>query len=283
MLENQRICVVIPAFNEERLLPRTLEGIPSWVDLVLVIDDASQDQTSNRSLAWIEQRAGRDKSLKGGVTAFELIQHVENQGVGAAIRTGYQAAITRGADIIVVMAADNQMDPADLPQLLAPILSHEADYVKGNRFLHPKRSRMPFARRSAGYALGWLTSKATGYAISDSQCGYTAISSGALERLPLQELWPRYGYPNDLLALAAQSGLRVLEAPVAPVYADEQSGIRPWHFFSVCWLIGRRWLDGRAGARGSDSQAFIRKKAAGNEPAPRPHASTKPLKGDIAA
>ncbi|MGE3670671.1 MAG: glycosyltransferase family 2 protein, partial [Polyangiaceae bacterium] len=120
-----------------------------------------------------------------------------------------------------------------------------ADYVKGNRLVHVAARRMLWERRAAGYVLGFITSCATGYALSDSQCGYTAITRRALERLDLDELWPRYGYPNDLLALAARAGLRVSEVAVAPVYADESSGIRPYHFFSVCALIARRWAGER--------------------------------------
>jgi hypothetical protein len=78
--------------------------------------------------------------------------------------------------------------------------------------------------------------------VSDTQCGYTALSARAARALPLDELWPRYGYPNDLLGLLAARGLCVVEVPVRPVYADEQSGIRPWHVFSVLSVIARRRL-----------------------------------------
>ncbi|MEZ4228729.1 MAG: glycosyltransferase family 2 protein [Polyangiaceae bacterium] len=233
MFSDFSVWCVVPAFNEERLLPRMLQRCSVLIDRVIVVDDASGDATAARAEA-------------SGDPRVQVLRHATNQGVGAAIRSGYLAALDAGADLVVVMAADDQMDPADLPRLLEPLIDGRADYVKGNRLIHADARRMPLGRRGAAYVLGFITSLATGYALSDSQCGYTAISRAALQRLDLDELWPRYGYPNDLLALAARAGLRVSEIAVAPVYADETSGIRPYHFFSVCALIARRWARERA-------------------------------------
>lgn len=235
MLRHSNTWLVIPAYQEERLLPRTLRRVPAFIAGVVVVDDASLDHTSD---------AARDV----GDARLVLERHPVNLGVGAAIRTGYRRALAEGASIVVVMAADDQMDPGDLPALLQPILEGRADYVKGNRLKHPERRQMPLLRRAAAHTLGWLTARATGYSISDSQCGYTAISAAALRALRLDELWPRYGYPNDLLGLLSGARLRVTEVPVRPVYADEASGIRPWHFFTVCWLIARRYARGAAQA-----------------------------------
>jgi hypothetical protein len=155
------------------------------------------------------------------------------------------------------MAGDGQMDPADLASVLVPVLRGAADYVKGNRFLHAERNRMPFGRRLAGKVLAGLTRRATGLAIDDSQCGYTAISAQALRSLPLDELWPRYGYPNDLLGLLAAAGLRVAEVAVRPIYADEASGIRPWHALVVSGLVARRFLKTRAARYESMARSMI--------------------------
>lgn len=252
MFVGRSVWCVVPAHNEQRLLPRMLGRVPALIDGVVVVDDASQDGTSASAQACSDPR-------------IMLLRHEDNEGVGAAIRSGYRCALNAGADIVVVMAADDQMDPKDLPALLEPLVTGAADYVKGNRLLHPTAARMPIGRRFAAHVLGRATAIATGYKISDSQCGYTAISADALRRVELSELWPRYGYPNDLLGLAARAKLRVTEVPVAAVYADEQSGIRPWHFFSVAWLIGRRWLRERerdhsrvssqSDSRSSDSQS----------------------------
>jgi glycosyltransferase involved in cell wall biosynthesis len=197
------------------------------VDLVIVVDDASSDGTAQAALAV-------------GDTRVCCVQHARNAGVGAAIVTGYRAALERGADVLIVMAGDDQMDPRDLPSLLDAVAGG-ADYVKGNRFRHPLAADMPRARRVAGRLLSAATRLATRLAVDDCQCGYTALSASAARSLPLAALWPRYGYPNDLLGMAAAQQLKVSEVTVRPVYADENSGIRAWHAAVVLYVIGRRW------------------------------------------
>jgi glycosyltransferase involved in cell wall biosynthesis len=228
MLGNARVAVVVPAYREERLIARALGRIPAFVDGVYVVDDASGDETVSRA-----------RSL--GDPRVRCLSHTENRGVGAAIRTGYEAALADGYDVLAVMAGDDQMHPDDLAPLVSAVLAG-ADYAKGNRFVHAERRSMPLARRLGGALLSFATRVATGLDVSDTQCGYTALSARAARSLPLAELWPRYGYPNDLLGLLAAHGKRVVEVPVRPVYADEQSGIRPWHVFSVLSVIARRRL-----------------------------------------
>ncbi len=241
MIEGCRIAVVVPAYREERLIRTTLRGIPTWVDVIVVVDDGSDDGTC---------AAVRE----AGDPRVVLLVHGSNRGVGAAIATGYARALSLGADILVVMGGDAQMDPADLPNLLAPIVAGEADYVKGNRFVHAEVRNMPAMRRLAGRCLAALTRATTGLDIDDSQCGYTALAAQAALRLPLETLWPRYGYPNDLLALLASRGLRVREVAVRPVYGQEVSGVRPWHAAVVAWVIVQRWRRNR-GVRLREVQA----------------------------
>src|SRR5262245_23911276 len=100
-----RVAVVVPAYSEEALIGRTLAGLPGFVDAVIVVDDASPDGTYEAILSVKDERV-------------TVLRHPENRGVGAALATGYLHALEHGADVIVVMAGDNQMDPADLPALL---------------------------------------------------------------------------------------------------------------------------------------------------------------------
>lgn len=230
MWRDKTVAVVVPAYREERLIGRTLAGIPAWVDSIHVVDDASPDGTGEAARA----RAVRDPRIS-------VLRHSENLGVGAALVTGYRSALAAGADVIAVMAGDDQMHPDDLEAVVTPVAEGRADYVKGNRFVHEARARMPRARRLGGSALGFLTRRCTGLSVSDTQCGYTAISAAAVERLPLHELWPRFGYPNDLLGMLAARGFEVVEVAVRPVYAGEQSGIRPWHLLTIAGVIARRW------------------------------------------
>ena len=236
MWQGARVALIVPAFREARLIGRMLQRVPNYVDGIFVVDDASDDGTREAALACGDER-------------LRVIRHARNRGVGAAIVSGYRAALGTGHDVLVVMAGDDQMHPDDLPRLLEPIVAARADYVKGNRFVHADARRMPVLRRLGGEVLSLATRLATGLAVGDCQCGYTALSARCAERLPLEELWPRFGYPNDLLALLASAGARVVEAPVRPVYADEGSGVRAWHVPRILALIVRRYLREAAKAR----------------------------------
>lgn len=236
MFEGKRVAVVVPAFDEAVRIGRTVAGMPAFVDDVIVVDDASRDATAD---------AARDAL---GARTSSVLRHPENRGVGAAIVTGYRLAIARGADVAVVMAGDGQMDPADLPRLLRPIVDGRADYTKGDRMRHPDiRRAMPAHRYWVGRGLALFTAKAAGLSrLSDSQSGYTAITKEAIAALDLDALWPRYGYPNHLLGMLAARGLRVEDVVVRPVYAGEKSGLRPWHVLRILRIIGRVAIERRA-------------------------------------
>jgi glycosyltransferase involved in cell wall biosynthesis len=252
VLGGARVAVVVPAYREERLLARTLLAVPALVDAIWVVDDASDDRTWQVATSVASPRLRR-------------VRHARNRGVGAAIATGYQRALADAADVIAVMAGDAQMHPGDLGAVIEPVALGRADYVKGNRFVHPLAARMPLERRLGGRLLSALTRAATGLRVDDTQCGYTAISARAARALPLDELWPRYGYPNDLLALLARDGWRIAEVPVRPVYAGEASGVRPWHVVSIAGVVARRAA--RSGAAGRRAAQHHRLRADGDEPA----------------
>jgi glycosyltransferase involved in cell wall biosynthesis len=226
-----RVVVVVPAYNEAPRIARVISGLPAWVDVVVVVDDASRDGTINAARATADPR-------------LIVLPHHENRGVGAAIASGYRSALGQAGgarDAFVVMAGDGQMHPEDLPALVTPIARGHADYVKGDRFRGPHAS-MPTSRRIGGHLFSWATSRAIGIGISDSQCGYTALAREACERLDLSGLWPSYGYPNDLLSQLTLRGLRVTEVPVRAVYADEVSRLGPRHLPLITAVIARAWL-----------------------------------------
>jgi glycosyltransferase involved in cell wall biosynthesis len=233
MVAGKRVAVVVPAHDEERLVVETLAGIPELVDRIYVVDDASADATGERALGIGDDRV-------------EVIRHEQNLGVGSAIVTGYRRALEEGVDVTCVMAADNQMDPAELEALVGPVARGEVEYAKANRLFSGEAwTVIPRTRFFGNAILSLLTKIASGYwHVADSQAGYTAISLEALRRLDLGKLYPRYGFPNDMLVHLNVQNARVRDVPSRPIYdVGEQSGIRlrsvvpriSWLLFKGFW------------------------------------------------
>ena len=216
MLEGARVAAVVPCHNEAAFVARSVMTMPDCVDHVLVMDDASDDGTADIAAALIP-RAG---------TSVEVHRLWPNRGVGGAIVAGYQRALTLGVQAVVVTNGDGQMHGEDARTLLQPVVTNRADLVKGNRLWCPgTRRNIPLVRRLGIHALGLATAGAAGVHVSDAQSGYHAIRADALPRLDLTNLWPRYGFPNDLLVRAAAAGLRIEERPVRAIYGNEVSGL----------------------------------------------------------
>jgi glycosyltransferase involved in cell wall biosynthesis len=228
MLEDRRVAVVVPAHDEEKLVATTLVGLPAFVDRIYVVDDGSRDATVERARGVGDPRV-------------EVIAHDRNRGVGAAIVTGYKRALAEGIDVACVMAADNQMDPADLELLASPVARGELDYAKANRLVTGEAwDLIPRTRYLGNAVLSLLTKVASGYwHVADSQSGYTAIGRRTLESLDLDRVYTGYGFPNDLLVHLNVWNARVRDFPSRPVYGvGERSGIR-YHKVvpRISWLL----------------------------------------------
>jgi len=235
VLDGKTVAVVVPAYDEEALLPQTLAGIPAFVDRVYVVDDASGDGTA----ACVREAAARDPRVT-------LISHERNLGVGAAIVSGYKGALADRIDVTCVMAADNQMDPDDLQTLAAPVARGEVDYAKANRLFTGQAWRLIPRHRYLGNAvLSLLTKIASGYwHVADSQSGYTAIALPTLERLELDRIYARYGFPNDMLVHLNVWNARVRDFPSRPIYGvGERSGIKLRSVVPrISWLLFKGFL-----------------------------------------
>ncbi|MGH3128684.1 MAG: glycosyltransferase family 2 protein, partial [Gaiellaceae bacterium] len=241
MLDGKRVAVVVPAFDEEHLVGETIRGIPAFVDRIFVVDDASRDGTA---------------AATGGVgdARVELLRHERNAGVGAAIVTGYRRARDEGVDVTCVMAADNQMDPGELEAMVAPVARGEVEYAKANRLVSGEAwAVIPRTRYLGNAVLSLLTKIASGYwHVADSQAGYTALSLDALRRLDLDRLYPRYGFPNDMLVHLNIQNARVRDVPSRPIYdVGERSGIKlrsvvpriSWLLFKgFWWRMGQKYV-----------------------------------------
>ena len=228
MLQGWHIGVVIPARNEEEHVASVIEGLPSFVDIAVVVDDGSDDTTAAQA--------------KNANAPCELtVLDGGGKGVGSAIDMGHQHLLStfNSMFISVVMAGDGQMNPTDMASLLEPIFNNQADHVKGSRLQHPEGfNRMPQYRQRASKVLAFFTTLAAGQPISDPQCGYTATSSEVLRNWNWQRSWSGYGYPNFWLVNLATQGYRIAERPVQSIYRNERSGIKPIRFFlSVGWMM----------------------------------------------
>ncbi len=218
MYKDKKIAVVVPAYNEEAQISKVIETMPGFVDKIVIIDDKSTDNTAKV----VEEYAKRDKRIV-------LLRHKKNKGVGGAIATGYKWARDHDFDIAVVMAGDAQMDPEDLPDILDPVAEGKADYSKGNRlFTGEAYKKIPKLRYLGNAALSLLTKIASGYwHIADSQCGYTAANKKVLNTIDWDQMYTRYGQPNDLLVKLNIYNFRVTDVPVKPVYnVGERSNLK---------------------------------------------------------
>jgi glycosyltransferase involved in cell wall biosynthesis len=233
MLEGRQVAVVVPARDEEALLPQTLAGVPEFVDRVYVVDDGSKD--------------GTVAAAEGvGDARVSVIRHEQSGGVGAAIVSGYKRALADGVDVTAVMAADNQMDPADLETLAGAVARGEVDYAKANRlFTGQAWELIPRTRYLGNAVLSMLTKIASGYwHVADSQSGYTAVGRDTLSLLDLDRIYRRYGFPNDMLVHLNVVNARVRDFPSRPIYGvGERSGIRYRSVVPrISWLLLKGFL-----------------------------------------
>lgn len=227
MIEGKRVAVVVPAYDEERLIASTIAEIPGFVDRIIVVDDGSDDETAANA-------AAADPRV-------EVVAHERNLGVGAAIVTGYRRAAGEELDVTCVMAADGQMDPDDLERLATAVARGECDYAKANRLVTGEAWRViPRTRYLGNAILSFLTKIASGYwHVGDSQSGYTAVDLRTLRELDLERLYPRYGFPNDMLVHLNVWNKRVRDYPSRPIYGiGEESGIRIRRVVPrISWLL----------------------------------------------
>jgi glycosyltransferase involved in cell wall biosynthesis len=207
--------VVIPCFKVGRHIEKVLRGIPAWVRTIVCVDDCCPHDSS-----LVIRRVADPRVV--------LLRHEHNQGVGGAVRTGYEECLRRGADIIVKMDGDDQMDPQYLPALLLPLLEGKADYTKGNRWAAEEwLSQMPVVRRLGNLGLSFAVKAASGYwRVFDPCNGYTAIRATALRRVPLARLARDYFFETSMLVQLNVIGAVVQDVPIPARYGDEKSSLR---------------------------------------------------------
>ena len=228
--ENLTYCVILPAYNEGRHLATVVSRIPDWVSGIIVVDDASTDDTLSIAQSLTDAR-------------IRVEHHEKNRGVGGAMVTGFRAALDDGFDVAIKMDADDQMDPGELPALVRPIELGMAEYVKGNRFRRTGRpSSMPRRRWFGNVVMSFLTKVASGYwHVFDPQCGFIAITAPTLRRLKLDGMARDYFFENDMLIRLNVIDARVVDVDTSSQYGDETSTLR---IGRVGWTFPPRLLRG---------------------------------------
>jgi len=279
MLNNKTIAVVVPAYNEEKQIRQVLKTVPDFVDRIIVVNDCSKDKTAaivfenikrnstvtiaterpiihaveniyNRAEYVLKKQQQADMQyFPASQIANEnpesdriiLINILNNCGVGAAIARGYKWCLDHDIDCTAVMAGDGQMDPAELESICLPVVNEGIDYVKGNRLIHGSaRLVIPQTRYIGNSILSILTKVASGYwHVSDTQTGYTAISLSALKAIKLQDIYKRYGMPNDMLVKLNIAFCTLKEVKIKPVYnIGESSKMKISRVIpGIAWLL----------------------------------------------
>lgn len=232
MYKGLRVGVVVPAYNEAKLIGKTLTTMPDLVDRIFVIDDGSTDDTYERATAVADPRV-------------EVIRQ-DNTGVGGAIMHGHRRVLAEDLDVSVVMAGDAQMDPDYLPDLLDPIADDGVRFTKANRFYtRDSTSGMPRYRLIGNVILSVLTKFASGYYhLFDPQNGYTALHKDALRRLDLDAISSNYSFENSLLIHLNVLRVRARDVPIPAVYGEEVSTMRMRRVIPALLrtLIGGFWF-----------------------------------------
>jgi len=218
-LVKSEIAVVIPCYRVEHMIGSLIANLPPFVKHIIVVDDASPDNTA----AIVLNAAEKDPRII-------LLRHQKNQGVGGAMLTGFRKALALNAQIVVKIDGDGQMDPAHLPNLLMPIIQGRADYTKGNRFRDFQAlQKMPVIRRVGNMGLGFLTKAATGYwNLFDPTNGFVAIHGKVLAQIPLEQIDRSYFFETSMLANLYLLGAVVKDVPMPAHYGDEVSSLSVW-------------------------------------------------------
>lgn len=211
-----RVAVVIPSYKVTRHIAQVLASMPAMVWRIYVVDDACPDGSGKLVAATVV-----DKRLR-------VLYHPQNKGVGGAVMTGYQAAIADGAEVIVKIDGDGQMDTSLIPNFIEPILSGEADYTKGNRFYDLEEIRaMPPLRLFGNAVLSLMTKLSSGYwNLFDPTNGYTAIHADVAKHLPFAKISQRYFFETDMLFRLNTLRAVAVDVPMDAKYADEVSSLK---------------------------------------------------------
>ena len=215
-LSGYLVVVVIPSYRVTQHILKVIESIGQEVQRIYVVDDKCPDNSGD----YVQANCNDPRVI--------ILRHETNQGVGGAVMTGYRAAIADGAEVIVKLDGDGQMDPSLILNFIEPILAGEADYTKGNRFFDLEEIRaMPKIRLFGNAVLSFMTKLSSGYwDLFDPTNGYTAIHADVARHLPFSKISKRYFFETDMLFRLNTLRAVVIDIPMDAQYGDEVSNLK---------------------------------------------------------
>ncbi len=215
MTETMYVAVIIPSYKVTRHIAEVIAAIGPEVHSIYVVDDKCPDNSGK----FVEQNV-KDARVK-------VLYHEVNKGVGGATLSGMQQAVVDGADILVKLDGDGQMDPSLIPAFIGPIMEGQADCTKGNRFFSIETVKsMPKVRLLGNAGLSFMAKLSTGYwHIFDPNNGFIAVHAKAVEMLPCEKIASRYFFETDFLFRLNTIQAVVVEVPMLAVYGDEESNL----------------------------------------------------------
>jgi glycosyltransferase involved in cell wall biosynthesis len=218
MPDRPKVAVVIPCYRVRDKIVDVVDSVLATVDFVIAVDDCCPEKSGE-----FLRKVHTEPKLT-------VVFHEQNQGVGGAMITGFKTALELGADIVVKMDGDGQMEARHMPRLIAPLAARKADFAKGNRFYDLRALRqMPLVRRFGNFGLTLLSKAASGFwHLSDPTNGYFAVRANALRLLNFHLLAPRYFFEISLLIQLNVIRAIALDVPIPAKYADENSSLSPW-------------------------------------------------------
>lgn len=210
------VAVVVPAYRSSKQILSVLGKIPDFVSNVFVVDDCCPDGTGQ-----VVTKGVSDSRV-------QVTRNQENLGVGGATKVGFALALDHGADIIVKLDSDGQVDPSRILELITPILNGSADYTKGNRFFSLDHiQEMPRVRIVGNAILSLFSKISSGYwSVNDPTNGFVAVTSGALRNIDLQKVRNRWFFESDLLFRLYLIRAVVIDVPLRATYGDERSNLK---------------------------------------------------------
>ena len=229
-----RVCVVIPAFREEKRIAAVVHSVRDRGFDVVVIDDGSDDRTG-------------EEARQAGAT---VVRHEQNQGKGVALNSGFTYAVEKHYDGAITMDADGQHDPAELPKFVEAYVRTGIPVFIGNRMA--KNEEMPLVRRWTNQFMSWMLSRVMGQYVPDTQCGYRFYRCDVLPFITAHS--ERFAAESEILLHVAARGIRIDSVRISTIYGDEKSKINPMvdtvRFFSMLWRFRKRVVHQRNAGQG---------------------------------